>query len=275
MVKITDKPIGGPRPFSLSKITAIIGELGLRGAIVGTLLFLLRLWRSWWWDWSHNVTTRHRIPLSKLDITGPSATYARFYEPSDTKCLPALLRRLNIQYSEFVFIDFGAGQGKTMLLAAEFPFKRVLGVEISPMLSRQARANCESFRGKRQANSLEVQCGDVAEFIFPNVPLVIYMFNPFSEELIPRMLMNVAQSISMWPREVFLIYYNPLHSHAIQGCRAFELCFEGTDEWDYRKLRYNVFRATKSRLNDAGTGQFVAEKRSDKCRITRTENVKA
>jgi hypothetical protein len=258
MVKITDKPIRGPRPFSLSKITAIIGEMGLRGAIVGTLLFLLRFWRSWWWDRSHNVTTRHRIPLSDLDITGPSATYARFYEPSDTKCLPALLRRLNIQYSEFVFIDFGAGQGKTMLLAAEFPFKRVLGVEISPMLSKQARANCESFRGKRQAcNSLEVRCGDAAEFTFPNVPLVIYMFNPFSEEIISRMLMNLAQSISMRPREVFLIYYNPLHCHAIQSCRAFELCFEGTDEWDYRKLRYNVFRATKSGLSDAAAGRLA------------------
>ena len=145
-----------------------------------------------------------------------------------------------------------------MLLAAEFPFKRVLGVEISPMLSKQARANCESFRGKRQAcNSLEVRCGDAAEFTFPNVPLVIYMFNPFSEEIISRMLMNLAQSISMRPREVFLIYYNPLHCHAIQSCRAFELCFEGTDEWDYRKLRYNVFRATKSGLSDAAAGRLA------------------
>jgi hypothetical protein len=240
--------------------------MGWRGAIVGTLLFLLRFWRSWWWDWSHSVTTRHRIPLSKLDITGASATYARFYEPSDTKCLPALLRRLNIQYSEFVFIDLGAGQGKAMLLAAEFPFKHVLGVEISQMLSKQARTNCASFRDKKQAcKNLEVRCGDAAEFIFPKLPLVINMFNPFSEEIISRMLVNLVQSISMRPREVFLIYYNPLHSPAIQSCGAFELCFEGVDEWDYRKLRYKVFRAAKSELNDAATGR-LARLKSDPIR---------
>ena len=251
---MTDEHIQGPRPFSLSKIAALIGEMGLRRVIAGTFLFVLRFWRSWWWDWSHNVTTRHRIPLSKLDITGPSVNDARFYEPSDTKCLPVLFRRLNIQYSEFVFVDFGAGQGKTMLLAAEFPFKHILGVEISPMLSNQARANCESFRGKRQAcKSLEVRCEDAAEFVFPNVPLVVYMFNPFGEQILSRMLTNLLQSIHTWPREVFLIYYNPLHSHAIQACGAFELFLEGTDEWDYRKLRYNVFRGrTGSNLDLTG-----------------------
>jgi hypothetical protein len=168
---------------------------------------------------------------------------------------------LNIRYGNFVFIDFGAGQGKTMLLAAEFPFKHVLGVEISPALSKQARANCESFRSNRQAcKNLEVQCGDAAEFVFPNVPLVIYMFNPFSEEIVSQLLMNLAQSISMQPREVFVIYYNPLHRHAIQACPAFALCFEGTDEWDYRKLRYNVFCATKSGLNDTATGRHARPK---------------
>jgi hypothetical protein len=234
----------GPRAFSLSKVTAIVREMGWRAAIAGTLLFGWRQWRSWWWDWSHHVTTRHRLPLSKLNLAGPSAGHARFYEASDTKCLPHLLQKLDIPFSESVFIDFGAGKGKAMFLAAGFPFKRIVGVELSPLLSAIAERNGRTFKSKNLAcKELEVLCEDAAEFVFPNTPLVIYMFNPFGEEIISRVFISLVESIRRQPRAVLLIYYNPSHRHVIERDGAFELFLEGTDEWDYRKLRYRVYRA--------------------------------
>jgi hypothetical protein len=232
-----------------SKIADIIRKRGWLSTISGTLLFILKLVRSWWWDWTHNVTTRHKVPVPNLGILGPSAAHAVFYEASDATLLTRLLRGLNIPYSEYVFVDLGAGKGKCLLLAAEFPFKKILGLEISPTLSSLARQNCQTFRSHRlparTARCFEVLCGDAVEFTFPNVPLVIYLFNPFSAEILSHVLTNLVQSINQCSREIFLIYYNPLHSRVIESSHAFELLLAGTDKWDYRdpKLRYKVFRA--------------------------------
>jgi hypothetical protein len=239
----------GPRPFSLSKVQALIREMGWRSTISGAVLFGLRLGRSLRWDWQHNVTTRHRIPRSKLDLSGPSALEAQFYEASDTKCLPRLLRKLDISYQDWTFVDLGAGKGKTMFLASAFPFARILGVELSPILASVAEKNCQTFKGTSGAsNRLEIRCEDAADFIFPNEPLVIYMFNPFGEEVLARVLANLERSTQQQPRPVFLIYYNPSHSKVLHASSELELFLEGTDEWDYRKLRYEVYR---SRTGDA------------------------
>ncbi len=69
------------------------------------------------------------------------------------------------------------------------------------------------------------------------------MFNPFGEEIISRVFVNLVESIRRQPRAVLLIYYNPSHRQVIERDGAFELFLEGTDEWDYRKLRYRVYRA--------------------------------
>ncbi len=234
----------GYHPFSVSKVRRIIQEMGWRPAILGTLPFVLKIARSWWWDRSHHVETRRRIPVSQLGIVGPGAEHAKAYEASDTKCFSEILGKLNIAYSNFLFIDLGAGKGKTLIMASQFPFKRILGVELSPSLSRVARRNCNAFLNEKPAcATFEIMCANAAEIAFPDDPLVIYMFNPFDESILSRVLANLKQSLSQQPREVFVVYYNPLHDHAIKASGAFEFVFEGTDGWDYRKLQFSVFRA--------------------------------
>ena len=234
----------GPRPFSASKIAAVIREMGWRSALLGSLLFASEFLRSWWWDRLHNVTTRHPIPLSKLDLVGPSSSHAVFYQATGTKFLPSLLRRLDIQYSHFSFVDIGAGKGKMMLLAAEFPFRRIVGVELSRSLSDLAQRNCKSFRSKKKAcGNFEVLCRDAAEFTFPNGPLVIYMFNPFDDVVLAQMLSKLASAIRQQACQIFLIYNNPLHRNVVCSSGPFERVLQGTDKWDYRKLRYEVYRS--------------------------------
>jgi SAM-dependent methyltransferase len=236
----------GPRPLSTSKIAAIIREMGWRSAVAGTALFAARMLRLWWWDRTHRVTTRHRLALSALDIAGPVAEHAQFYEGSDTKCLPRLLGRLTIPYAEYVFIDIGTGKGTPLFLAADFPFKRVVGLEASPALADLARRNCATFRSNRQAcHDIDVLCEDAAEFTFPDAPLVIYMFNPFDGVVLSQVLANLERSLRLHPRDAFLIYYNPSHAAVLDRSSAFTLLFEGADAWDYRRLHYKVYRASR------------------------------
>ena len=55
-----------------------------------------------------------------------------------------------------VFIDYGAGLGRVLVLAAMLPFKRVIGIEISPVLVERARANLFRCRGKLRCKDVEI-----------------------------------------------------------------------------------------------------------------------
>ena len=46
----------------------------------------------------------------------------------------------------YTFVDLGAGMGRAMLLAAAYPFRAVVGVELHPTLARIARRNLALWR---------------------------------------------------------------------------------------------------------------------------------
>lgn len=231
------------RRFSYSWLTHTISEKGVRATVHGALPFFAKLLRLWWWDQTHRVSTRSRVFAGSLGVSGPVAEHARPYEASDTTLLPHLLPRLGIRHGEYVFVDLGAGKGQAVFLAAEFPFKRVIGVELSPALHEMACRNCRTFRSRRQAcRHIEMLHGDAADFAFPAEPLVIYLFNSFDEVVLTRVLHHLIASAREHPRDVLLIYHNPQHRDLIASSGAFERTRTGTDERDFRKIGYDVFR---------------------------------
>ena len=47
-----------------------------------------------------------------------------------------------------VFLDYGAGLGRVLILAAMLPFKRVIGVELSPILAAKACDNLSNANAR-------------------------------------------------------------------------------------------------------------------------------
>ncbi len=41
-----------------------------------------------------------------------------------------MMAALPIEFNQFTFIDLGSGKGRTLLMASDFPFRKILGVEI-------------------------------------------------------------------------------------------------------------------------------------------------
>ena len=46
----------------------------------------------------------------------------------------------------YTFLDFGAGKGRAMMVAALHPFLEVVGIELNPAMAKVARANVAAFR---------------------------------------------------------------------------------------------------------------------------------
>ena len=93
-----------------------------------------------------------------------------------------MMQSLPIDYTQFTFIDLGSGKGRTLLIASDYPFRRIIGVELLGELHRIAQENIRTYQSPtRKCFALEIIRGDAREFTFPAEPSVIYLFNPLTE----------------------------------------------------------------------------------------------
>lgn len=123
------------------------------------------------------------------------------------------------------FIDLGAGKGRVTAVATEYPFVRVIGVELSTALCRMMRRNSERLRRRHPGRTpMEVVEGDASR---PDLPptgdVVMFLSNSFRAPLVRRL---VDHLVAAWGgpgrRRFFFIYYNPVHFALFDQEPAFE-----------------------------------------------------
>ena len=137
--------------------------------------------------------------------------------------------------NDFVFIDFGSGKGRTLLLASEWRFKKIIGVEFARDLHEIAHKNCRTYRNSKQ-RCLEIESVhmDATEFPLPNGKSVYYFFNPFSPEIFSKVLENIRKSFIARPRKIYIFYYRS-HEPAIRLIEAMGIM----RKVETRPLRYD------------------------------------
>jgi SAM-dependent methyltransferase len=120
---------------------------------------------------------------------------------------PALteaISRLPIAHEAFTFVDLGCGKGRALMVASAFPFRRLVGVEISPELCEIARAN--TARRPEWSDRISVINQDAIRFIFPDGPLLIFLYYPFLVGTIfRRVLSSLERQLRRAPREAYLL----------------------------------------------------------------------
>jgi SAM-dependent methyltransferase len=121
--------------------------------------------------------------------------------------LGMLKERLHVDFSQFSFVDIGSGKGRALLLASGYPFREIIGVELSAELNRVARANIARYpRAQVPITSVH---GDAAGFEWPTGPLLVYLWNSFTQPVMEQMLRNLEDSLAKLPRPLYLIYIHP------------------------------------------------------------------
>src|SRR4051794_21977627 len=92
-------------------------------------------------DRKHHVQTAGLIDFEHLRIDNANVKHGTWYEAMPAPVFRQIVAQMGIRYEEYVFVDYGSGKGRALLLAAEFPFRRAVGVEFSPELHEAALAN--------------------------------------------------------------------------------------------------------------------------------------
>ncbi len=169
------------------------------------------------YDWDHRVNTTSGAVGWRDRLLG---IFHSAYQPTEPtafhEMLDALHQQTHLDWREFTFIDLGSGKGRTLLMASDYPFRRIIGVELLPSLHQIARENLEKYkRDSQQCFQVESICADATAFSFPNEPLVLFLFNPFPRTGLQRVLINLEQSLKTNPRPIYVLYHNPLEESVL------------------------------------------------------------
>jgi SAM-dependent methyltransferase len=157
------------------------------------------------YDWEHSVdTTRSNVGAGTQFFTG---LVARPYFATEPWLFRQIMQALPVDFSQFTFVDLGCGKGRVLLMASAYPFKGIIGVEFMPNLVSTAEKNIADYSSdEQQCRQIEAVCMDARDFQFPAEPLVVYLFNPFSESTFAQVLENLHSSLEQIPRPVYIAY---------------------------------------------------------------------
>jgi 16S rRNA G966 N2-methylase RsmD len=170
----------------------------------------------------YGVRTAELIELDELGIAGAGRGY---YVAASWRTLRRTLSRKEIT-SKDVFVDFGSGMGRMVLEAARFPFGRVVGVELSEQLNEIAKENVRRTRQRLHCRDIELVQTDVLAYEMPDDISVVFFNNPFQGPVFETVINRLVETLDRNPRQLKIIYYNPVEEQTVLGTGRAELVRE-------------------------------------------------
>jgi len=169
------------------------------------------------YDWDHRVNTTSGAVGWRERLLGE---FHSAYQPTEPgvfrEMLEGLQQQTAIDFRDFIFVDLGSGKGRTLLMASDYSFRRIIGIELLPSLHQIATENISKYHGESQkCYALQSICDDATNFRFPAELTVLYLFHPFPEAGLRRVIANLTQSLLNNPRQVYVLYHNPLLENVV------------------------------------------------------------
>src|SRR6266702_1153723 len=168
-------------------------------------------------DQMHGVDTSGLVPAKHL-VTGHANDehVTAYYGVA-----PSILRTLIDQWREtipphpisrYTFIDIGAGKGPGLLVASEYHFRNVIGIELNPSMAAIARENV--------AHRTHTHDSDL-----PTTPSLLFLFHPFEAPVLKQLLRNIETQFAKRPNTLDLIYVNAECANVLDRNPAFTQLF--------------------------------------------------
>jgi SAM-dependent methyltransferase len=166
-----------------------------------------------------------------------------YYMPSPWHVVPRALRYVGVSEDD-VFADFGCGKGRAVHQAAKWPFRRVIGVEISGDLAEIARTYLKARSQEHRCRNVEIVTADVGEYQVPDDLTIAYLFHPVVNETFDAVVRRLIDSLDRHPRPLRLIYVCPALSSAVLATGRFRLVKEQRSRlFDTHASRAEIFES--------------------------------
>jgi SAM-dependent methyltransferase len=185
----------------------------------------------------HGVDTSGLVPAKHLVTGHANDEHVTAYygvAPSILRALIGHWRETLPPYpiESYTFIDVGAGKGRGLLVASEYSFRKVAGIELNPEMAAIARQNVERWtRAHRKDPTaariapIEIFEQDALEYDLPGSPTLLFLFHPFEAPVLKQLLRRIETQFARRPDALDLLYVNAECANVIDRNPAFTQLF--------------------------------------------------
>src|SRR4029077_1295933 len=120
---------------------------------------------------------------------------------------------------DYVFIDVGCGKGRAAIAASEFPFREIIGIELSAELADIARRNVLKISERfPDRPPIAIHAGNALDFSLPPRKSVIYTYHALGRELMKRFVAKLESALDAPDAsEMFFVYCNPVFGEVLDA----------------------------------------------------------
>lgn len=148
-------------------------------------------------DLIYNVETQLR--------EGKSDNLNHHYSPIYSTALRDCLSSIDNKH-KMHFVDYGCGKGKGLLIASQFNFKKITGIDINKNLLNICKRNIKNFRKNNyKPQKIKLINSDALKYKI-NDENVFFFFNPFSNIILDKVLKNILNSTQ---KKIYVIFAGP------------------------------------------------------------------
>ncbi len=178
----------------------------------------------------YSINTTGADELKNVKKKGIDISHATLYMPVSYQLIEDALTQIPSE-NKIHFFDIGCGKGRAMCVAAHYGFNKISGVDFSKEFCDAATNNLTTTKQIIPSINYSVTEADAAvTSILPDVDC-IFLFNPFDEEIMKKVMQHIDDSITKNPRKMYVIYANPI-------CKKLFLENGFTETYYTKKLRY-------------------------------------
>ena len=154
----------------------------------------------------HETAWDKRLQIHTTGRDEENADQYRYpYEPTPYTVLERLAKQGRISESDVV-LDYGCGKGRVEFFLSHQTKAHTVGIEYDERIYKSAMENRKTAISRAKT-----------QFVLANaegyeVPLTVnrcYFFNPFSVEILKKVMARILESYYENPREVLLFFYYP------------------------------------------------------------------
>ena len=153
----------------------------------------------------HENTWDKRLQINTIGRDDFNADEYRYpYEPTPY-CVLERLAESGLICEDDVVLDYGCGKGRVDFFLSDQTKAKTIGIEYDERIYQGAMENRESAASKTAEFVLE----RAEAYEVPPEVNRCYFFNPFSVEILRKVMARLLESYCENPREVFLFFYYP------------------------------------------------------------------
>lgn len=180
-------------------------------AFTSAIYYPVRHWLERSFDRRHGTDTCQAVHRRDFDIEAELAEHATNYAATPDRTFVRFLTQQELVYSDYTFVDLGCGKGRTLLLASQYPFKRIVGIEVDPAIHAICLANIATYfaNSKIPRPPTDALCMSAGDFDFPEGDIFLYLFNPFDDYIMMQVAQRLRKAIESDSRCIRIVYYHP------------------------------------------------------------------